>query len=380
MKRKKANKLFKKYIKNKCSDEEKKLLDDFVNSYQGKDLKWSDWKYGDKIKFQTRNLDRIKNKIDKNKNSDKNFKLFRSPAFKYAAMLGGIIVMVASLYYNMNTSVEVEQEEKNEITLQLENGDIKIITENGKTKVTDSKGSIVGTQNGNQLVYDQEIEKDVLEYNTLTVPYGKRFEILLSDGTEVHLNAGTSLKYPIKFIEGENRQVFLQGEAYFSVTKDANHPFIVNANKIDIRVLGTEFNVSSYPEDKHIHTVLTEGAVSIYNQGDSYNPETAVILKPGFIASWEKTNNQVTIEEADIEMHTAWMKGRLILKEVAFKDILKKLERQYDVVITNHNTSLDNRYFTARFDIEDIHLVMKNLSQYASFSYEFNENQIFINP
>ena len=318
--------------------------------------------------------------IHKKDTSKVNYLKSISSILKYAAvvvLLLGIGYLYQSGYFTTKPTIIIPEDS---ITLQLENGNIKIISENGKTKIADSKGNIVGAQKGNQLIYNNKVEKETLVYNKLTVPYGKRFEVQLSDGTIVHLNAGTSLKYPVKFIKGKNRQVYLKGEAFFTVSKDANHPFIVNADEIDIRVLGTQFNVSSYPEDKDINTVLIEGAVSIYNKGETYNPNKATVLKPGFKASWKRNSNQTTVEKADTEIYTAWMKGSLILKEVAFNDILKKLERQYDVTIINNNKSLENRYFTAKFDIEAIHLVMENLIQYASFSYEFKGNLIIINP
>ena len=270
--------------------------------------------------------------------------------------------------------------DETQITLQLDNGTIKVINEDGSTKVVDTRGEVIGKQEGSQLSYDDNSNAETLAYNTLTVPYGKRFDVKLSDGTLVHLNAGTSLKYPVKFIKGLDRQVFLNGEAYFDVVKDTNHPFIVNADEINVRVLGTQFNMTSYPEDAHTNTVLVEGSVSIYKKDETYNKETTTVLQPGYIASLNKDHDIISINQADIAMHTAWMKGRLILNEVAFKDILKKLERQYNVTFINNYKALENRYFTAKFDIEDIQQVMTSFSNSASFSFIFNNNEIIINP
>lgn len=327
----------------------------------------------------TETMDQLLHEIRKNKSIFYKYRFISK--LKYAAILVlflGLCYLFQNGYFTSASTLIIPE---NSITLELENGNIQIIAEDGQTRIMDSKGNIVGTQSGNQINYNNGVKKEKLVYNTLTVPYGKRFEIELSDGTHVHLNAGTSLKYPVKFIEGENRQVFIvEGEANFTVAQDKKHPFIVNTNAISIRVLGTQFNVSSYSEDEYIHTVLVEGAVSIYNKDESYNPDNATILTPGFQASWDKISNQTTVKEADIEMHTAWMKGRLILDEVAFNDILKKLERQYNVSFINNYKILNNRYFTARFDIENIHQVMQSLSELASFSYVFKENLIIINP
>jgi len=265
------------------------------------------------------------------------------------------------------------------ITIQLEDGTTQIINENTTSRLVDKNGHILGTQNGNQLVYSSEAKKEVLVYNTLTVPFGKRFELQLSDGTNVHLNAGTSLKYPVNFIKGKDRKVFLIGEAYFKVAKDVEHPFIVNTNEIDVRVLGTQFNISSYPEDTQINTVLIEGAVSIYKKDEVYNVETATNLKPGFKATFQKGGSQITTEEADTEMHTAWIDGGIIFRRVPFDKIIKKLERHYNVEIINNNESLNNVEFGASFDIETIEQVFEALNENYNIDYKVEKNKIIIN-
>jgi len=299
--------------------------------------------------------------------------------FKYAAM----IIVFLGIGYLYNTGVFTSEQDlvipDVDVTLQLDDGKVKIIKEGYPLEVVDTKGEVLISQKGNQLVYNKESVKETLVYNTLNVPYGKRFEVQLSDGTNVYLNAGSSLKYPVKFLKGENRQVFLEGEAYFSVTKDESHPFIVNAHEIDVRVLGTEFNISSYREDENIKTILVEGLVSVYKSGGDYNVEESTLLEPNYKAAFNKKDKQLTVEAVNIESHTAWMDGRLILNEVAFQNILKKLERQYNVVFINNNKAIENRRFTARFDTEDIYQVMRSLSASASFEYSFNKNQITIN-
>ena len=280
-------------------------------------------------------------------------------------------------YFNSDEKLIISKES---ITLQLNDGNIKVINDDESVEVVGLNGQVIGIQSGKQLAYNNNVENDTLIYNTLAVPYGKRFEVQLSDGTTVNLNSGSSLKYPVNFIKGKNRHVFLSGEAFFNVAKDTNHPFIVNANEIDVRVLGTKFNISSYPEDKNINTVLVEGSVSTYKAGETYQSENATLLKPGYKAAWNKTNKTIEVTETDVETHLAWINGRLILYEVEFSAILKKLERQYNVKFINNNIALKNRFFTAKFDVEDIDQVMKSLSYSGKFTYKFDENKIIINP
>lgn len=266
------------------------------------------------------------------------------------------------------------------IILQLENGNIEVISEGGEAKVVDSEGNVLGAQQGAQLVYKNNgTSQEEITYNTLTVPYGKRFDLLLSDGTQITLNSGTSLKYPVQFLKTKNRQVFLDGEAFFNVAKDSVNPFIVNTNGLNVRVLGTKFNLSSYPEDQYVNTTLLEGSVSVYNKQDTFDSSNASLLEPGFKAEWNKYNKQISVEEADIAMHTDWLNGKIILRHVPFKNIVKKLERHYNVEIVNNNPELDEEMFTASFDVETIDQVFKTFNLTYEMEYKINDRQIIIN-
>lgn len=287
---------------------------------------------------------------------------------------------------NEETVIVVEEKvvgKKDQITLLLDNGNIEVIAESGEKKILNQDGEIVGSQTGKELNY-KEIEKEksesveVLAYNELTIPYGKTFKIVLSDGTVVHLNAGTTLKYPIKFLKGQERKVFLTGEAYFDVAKDKEHPFIVNANDLNVRVLGTEFNMSSYPEDRIISTVLVEGAVSLYTTLETYSKETSSVLKPGFKASWNQRKKNLQIRKVNTDLYTSWKDGRIVFEHVKFKNIIKKLERRYDVSIENTNLKLDHQVFTASFDIETIEQVLKSFGKNFPISYEIKNKNIII--
>lgn len=301
-------------------------------------------------------------------------------AMKYAAV--AVIFLGIGYFYQLglfSNSIEITSPTEN-ITLELENGNIEIINEDGSSKIVDGQGNILGSQNGTQLVYNDNNHLETLVYNTLKVPYGKRSKVYLSDGTVVNLNAGTSLKFPVKFIEGKDREVFIEGgEAYFDVTKDVKHPFIVNTEGIGIRVLGTQFNISSYPEDKDISTVLVEGSVSVYDNNESYNLETATLLEPGFKAGWNKSEDKITIEEADIELHTAWIKGKIIFKHIPFDNIIKKLERHYNVEIVNNDDLLGKNLITASFDIETIEQVLEVINEIHPIDYTIKDSKIIIN-
>ncbi|MGK0414050.1 MAG: transmembrane sensor [Polaribacter sp.] len=305
----------------------------------------------------------------------KNSKIF----FKYAAAIAILILTV--YFYNQSNVPYIEQNSvsSEKITLKMDDGNIKVIDEKGNFKIQDIKGNIIGTQQGNELVYDDKKVLEKLVYNTLTVPYGKRFSVKLSDGTKVHLNAGTSLRYPVKFLKGKDRLVFVEtGEAYFDVTRDVEHPFIVNNGDVNIRVLGTEFNVSSYPEDATIKTVLVEGSVSLYATNEDYDVKKSTVLRPGFKADWNKSNDVVTVDKADVEMYTAWIDGKIILKHMKFSSIIKKIERHYNVSIKNEDKVLENEFITATFEDESIEQVLEVINKLHPIEYSVKDNKIVI--
>jgi len=371
-----------KSIANILSNDEKRTLNQWLKSRENKALynKIIDKNnIQDKFaKYNEINIDNIyanlERKIADKSKAQKKIVFYRS--FKYAAVtviLLGFGYLYQSGLFNEKQNIISPSEN---ITLQLENGAVKIIKEDGTSEVLDSKGNIVGSHVGSKIVYDKNFENETLVYNTLTVPYGKKFEILLSDGTNVHLNAGTSLKYPVKFLKGQNRQVFLKGEAYFDVAKDAEHPFIVKSDDLFVKVLGTQFNVSSYSEDTETNVVLVEGSVDLFSKENS---NEHVLLKPGFKGSFDKKKTNISTSKVITGIYTSWVHGELVFRNISFNDILKKLERQYNVSIINNNDELANERFNASFRNESIEKILEYFKITYGIKYTVQESKIFIN-
>lgn len=296
---------------------------------------------------------------------------------KYAAMVIiflGLGYIYQKGYFNKTPEVVIPA---NSITLQLENGTIEILTEDGTTQVIDADGKVVGSQKGKQLIYDKNATVEELVYNTLTIPFGKQFQVQLSDGTKVNLNAGSSLKYPVKFLDGNQRQVFLTGEAYFDVTADKDHPFIVNAEQLNVQVLGTMFNISAYPEDKDTDVVLVEGSVGLYAQNATL--DQSITIKPGTKGTLDKTNNSITTETVDISIYTSWMNGDMVFRNMPFENIVKKLERQFNMTIIITNEKLKREYFNATFNDEPtIEHILNAFGKSYGIEYNIKNNAIFI--
>lgn len=297
---------------------------------------------------------------------------------KYAAMVV-LFLGFAFLYWNHNyrpfTSEKVAIEDQ--ITLRLSDGTVKTISESENSSVYDKKGNRIGLQQGNQLVYHKGGKAKELVYNEVTVPYGKKFTLILSDGTRAHLNAGSSLRYPVEFIKENKRQIFLSGEGYFDVTEDKERPFVINANQLNVRVLGTSFNLSAYPEDEIIRTVLVEGSVGFYEENTDYD-ERATKLAPGHMAVWDRTDKSMKVSEINTQLFTGWMDGRVIFSHMPFEDIIKKLERNYNVEIENRYKALNKIRFNASFDTETITEVFEAFNKNYPLKFEVVGKKVII--
>ncbi|MBJ6367750.1 FecR family protein [Snuella sedimenti] len=380
MTRKEIEILVGKYLENRCDPNEKKLLEDFLESYQGDGENWIATKHGNRQLVENRLYEKLQKQIAGNDRQYSNkFVNAKNRYLRFAAILILGIFCASSIYIIKEHLFFKESLDENVITLTLDNGNVEVIREDGSSQVTDANGNIVGQYTGKHLIYTNDSSVEKLAYNTLTVPYGKLFDLHLSDGTHVFLNAGTSLRYPVKFIKGMERNVFLDGEAYFEVAKDQEHPFIVTVDdKINVRALGTTFNISSYEEDETINTVLLEGSVGVYNKEEGFNLKEATVLEPNHKAAWDKTQNKINIEEVETDIYTAWMDGKLIFRHTPFKVIRKKLERYYNVTIQNKNEVLEESTFNASFTNETVEQVLQTLSSGSNIIYKIKNNKVLI--
>lgn len=186
-------------------------------------------------------------------------------------------------------------------------------------------GAVAKVVNGT-LLYEGNGEQMV--YNTMITPKGRQFQLVLPDGTRVWLNAASSIRYPTAF-NGKQRRVEITGEAYLEVTKNAKMPFLVSLhNKAAIEVLGTNFNVNAYTNEASINTTLLEGAVRVTS---STHP--AVILKPGQQAQVTNTSSIKVIEDVDVAKVTAWKDGYFNFTGLTFEEMVRQLERWYDIEV-----------------------------------------------
>ena len=378
---KKSERLIVKFITNQASQEEIEKLTEWLKVDENKIVFKDFIKTNYAIDTVMNNFDSTEVKKQLSQRIQKENNVFGkrrfSSYYKYAAIL--IVALGGFYFYRNSEPVQSKQNvvipREDEIVLQLGN-DSQTLDPNEARNVTDKDGNVIGKQEKNRLVYNKAYSEGKLVYNIIRIPYGKKFEVQLSDGTLVHLNAGTSLRYPLQFIKNKNRQVYLLGEAYFEVEKDKTHPFIVNTQNINVEVLGTQFNVDTYTENISTDVVLAEGKVSLYK--DQKTRETPVYLKPGEKGSVVKNHSEIKIEQVNTDYYTAWVKGSLVFKNASFEDIIKKLERHYNVTFINRNKILGKEIFNARFDNEPIEVVLKYFSDSYAIDYIIDRDRITI--
>jgi len=220
-------------------------------------------------------------------------------------------------------------------------------------------------------LYENGKQMEMIHYQA---EVGEVKHIVLPDGTEVSLNATSSLVVPQAF-EGETRQVILMGEGYFKVTKDVAHPFVIATSHMNVKVLGTQFNLKAYAQDTQITTFLDEGKVQL--TGDFINQE-AVFLKPGQEAILTKANGDLQIIDRPGYKSGLWRDDKLIFYNNTLLEIASILERKFDVQIIITNNELNNYKFSGDFSNAGLFELLGYLSTARSFSFEAKENAIII--
>lgn len=204
--------------------------------------------------------------------------------------------------------------------LTLADGSVVTLDSAGNQVIRQGE-TLVRQQNG-QLLYSNGTQPAV-GYNTLTVPRGGQFQIVLPDGSRVWLNSTSRLRFPTAFHDGR-RIVELEGQGYFDVSPDAQRPFIVHTRAANVEVLGTGFDVMAYPDEKTMNTTLVEGAVKVKD----------VKLKPGQQARVEHATGTITVAPADVPQVIAWKTGFFEFDNADIEDILRQAARWYDVDVT----------------------------------------------
>ncbi len=210
------------------------------------------------------------------------------------------------------------------------------------------------------------------DYCNIVVSRGQMQEIVLADGTRVWINSDSEFKYPKEF-KGNTREVYLKGEGYFSVTKNREKPFVVNSDLMNIKVLGTEFNLSCYENSENVEATLFEGKIS-YSTKDKEG-----ILEPGFQAVFNKGSKKVVIRKVDVSEFSSWKDGIYLFDGIKIEDLVVKISRWYNIEVVFKSESVKTMEFTGAMERDKpVDFIIELLEETNSVKCDFKEGVLYI--
>ncbi len=257
------------------------------------------------------------------------------------------------------------------VQLKLSDGKIIPLKENqDKVVVSDSFVHVQSTNN--TLVYVPGTEKGMEEFNTLVVPIGAEYSIVLSDGTKVYLNANSELRFPVTFL-GQNREVYLRGEGYFEVAKDSVKTFKVHTEDMTAVVLGTSFNVRAYPDQGVTSATLEEGRLRVECGNHEYS------LLPGNQVCLDKETGKSELLAVNTKYYTSWKDGYYLFNELPLEDVMDMLVLWYGLEVVYVDEEVKQYEFSGRLKrYDDYHYLLGKLEETGGIEFVVNSNKVTV--
>lgn len=299
----------------------------------------------------------------------------------YAASVA-LIVGVSALLYNsterlnqqMGTLAEVMPEPgTRKATLILgDNSRIELGNEGNKIIAPDSDVTIVDSASHLSYQSGSKVISSEVLYNEIVVPRGGEYSLTLSDGTVVYLNSETRLRFPQKF-PPNIRRLELEGEAYFQVARNEKSPFVVTTGGVEVRVLGTMFNISAYGNSDKIYTTLVEGSVEVSTQTKS------MILTPDQQAQIIRTQENIAVADVDSRKYISWVSGIIEFKNTPLSEIMTQISRWYDVDVEYADSQFRYLRFAGAVDRhKSLDIALQALSKISDLKFEFETGRIMV--
>lgn len=293
---------------------------------------------------------------------------------KYAAVVLPVFLSL-TMWYTWKVKKEMENKQavvaRLSPVLTLDNREEYQLDPKEQTEICVNE-EIKALQTGGVLIYDTTARKEENKYNRIEVPRGSEYRVVLSDGTQVWLNAATELKYPVTFNTKE-RRVYLKGEAYFEVAPDKNRPFYVETEEVKIRVLGTVFDVNTH-YTRGVRTVLVEGAVAL-----EWGNQKEIRMQPGELADFDRTKAEVTLKKVDVTPYISWKEGYFVFENETLEEIMHTLSLWYDkefLFVGQQNRTLHFSGHVKRY--ERIETILSAITEVAGVDFRMNEQIILI--
>ena len=299
--------------------------------------------------------------------------------YKFVAAVMIPLMVVAVGYFIRETKQGIEPKDtefasiepgKSKAILRLADNRVIEITREQETRFDVAEG-IAAINNSLGMVYPEQVATGKTEYNVLEVPRGGEYTVTLSDGTVVYLNSGSELRYPVAF-GSERRDVFLSGEGYFEVAKDAKRPFFVNVDKLKIQVYGTSFNVNTY-NIANVETVLVEGKIGIQGNNAEYT------VKPGQLALYNREKGTMEIRDVDVRPYVAWKEHEFMFDDESLEEIMNTLSLWYDVDVFFQTASLKQLHFTGHLGrYEEVSHILDAISGVTQVKFSVKGRTIIV--
>jgi ferric-dicitrate binding protein FerR (iron transport regulator) len=362
-----------KYLAGKASPEERRILDQWYYEHPGEE--WvaeirADGEEDGEAMLEQRMLIRLQKEMST-----------RRIPMRTVLRVAAMVVLAAGVGVAVHYAGRVPEKAPVAATMQdVAPGCQKAILtlSDGSTVALDSNRTVaIGVQGaanvrqmkGGALAYEGVEHPATVVYNTLTVPKGGQYRLVLPDGSKVWLNAASSIRYPVSF-PGADRTVDMTGEAYFEIAPDPHKPFVVKVgDKESIQVLGTHFNVHAYEDEDVIRTTLLEGKVSVTSGGKT------VTLVPG-----EEADGAGVNPEADLEAAVAWKNGMFVFNGARITDIMRQVSRWYDVEVV-YQGDVQEKSFTGQISrYAHVSEVLHQLELTKDIHFTINENKITVMP
>ena len=377
-----VSRLIVKYLQGCISPEEKVMLDKWLEeSSENREIYH---RVQGRVNREERQ--RIIRKLNKRaawERVDRNTKKYRHPilrrCMKYAATIVLPLFMVGVGFYLIRDKEEIHPVAAmvkispgvTKAELVLADGHKVVLgTETIDSLVSEEGVNIV--KDGNGVSYLGNKEEGDLAYNIMRVPRGGEFKVRLQDGTLVYMNSETELKYPVRFV-GKERRVYLSGEAYFEVQRDTTKPFIVVMNGNEVRVLGTEFNVRSYEDEKCQFTTLVAGKVLLTTHDHrciELLPNEQGIVDP---------QGDIRKEQVDVALYTAWKDGNFVFRKQSLEHIMEIVERWYDLKVTFEDEWCKQVSFSGNVErYDDFSKLAEMLEATGSVKFRIKNNEIYV--
>lgn len=287
-----------------------------------------------------------------------------------AAVVAAVVVAVG---LNRNTTAVMPQiGGMKQAELILEDGR-SFLLEEGLTMDIPDEGSAIRVSD-NCISYAGGDASGKMDFHRIITPLGGEYQLTLSDGTRVWLNAMSRIRFP-KYFDDERREVEIEGECYFEVA-ESSVPFVVTAGGCDILVLGTKFNVAAYPDEDRVLTTLCQGRVEI---SDSTDPQNRCTIEPGQQLSFDKATHNIAVCQTDTDLYTAWTKGRFQYDNNTVEEVFNSLQRWYDIEVVFANEQTRDEVFTGIFPrFSDIGVILELMEKVSDLRFEVEGRKIIV--